>query len=73
VTEIDCVVIGGGVVGLACAAEIASGSRSVCLLERHPRVGLETSTHNSGVVHAGIYYPTGSLKAKLCVRGRQML
>ncbi|HEY7501016.1 MAG TPA: NAD(P)/FAD-dependent oxidoreductase [Vicinamibacterales bacterium] len=72
-TDIDCVVIGGGVVGLACAAEIAAKNRSVCLLERHPRLGIETSTHNSGVLHAGIYYPTGTLKAELSIRGRRQL
>src|SRR3954464_11985875 len=70
---IDVAVIGGGVTGLASARAIATRGRSVCILERHARAGLETSTHNSGVIHAGIYYPPGSLKARLCVEGRRRL
>ena len=72
-TEIDVAVVGGGVAGLASALAIAERGRSVCLLEQHPRLGHETSTRNSGVIHAGIYYPTDSIKATLCVDGRERL
>ena len=71
--DVQVVVIGGGVVGLAAAAAIAGRGRSVAVIERHPRPGMETSTHNSGVIHAGIYYPQGSLKAELCVEGAERL
>ncbi len=73
--EIEAVIIGGGVVGLAVAAELARKNRklSVALLERHDRFGQETSSRNSEVIHAGIYYPEHSLKARLCVEGKHLL
>lgn len=72
-SDFDVAVIGAGVVGLACAARLATTGRSVLVVDRHPRIGQETSSRNSGVIHAGIYYPAGSLKAALCVEGRRML
>lgn len=72
-TDLDTVVIGAGVIGLAIARALAEAGREVMVLERNAGIGQEISARNSEVVHAGIYYPTGSLKARLCVRGRHLL
>lgn len=70
---VDVVVIGAGVVGLAIARKFALEGREVVILEAEDSFGTQTSSRNSEVIHAGIYYPSGSLKAKLCVAGREML
>ena len=69
----DVLVVGAGVVGLACAAALARRGHDVLILERHMRIAQETSSRNSQVVHAGLYYPPGSAKARLCVEGREAL
>jgi L-2-hydroxyglutarate oxidase LhgO len=71
--DADVVVVGAGAVGLACAAELSRAGLAVVVAERHSSPGQETSSRNSQVVHAGIYYPEGSLKARLCVRGNRSL
>jgi L-2-hydroxyglutarate oxidase LhgO len=71
--SVDAVVIGAGVVGLACAAALARSGDEVVVVERHPGIAFETSSRNSEVIHAGMYYPTGSLKQRLCVEGRRLL
>ena len=71
--QIECVVIGAGVVGLAVARALAARGREVIVLEALDAIGTGTSSRNSEVIHAGLYYPRGSLKATLCVRGREML
>ncbi len=71
--SVDCVVIGAGVVGLAAARALALAGRDVIVLESAGGIGTGTSSRNSEVIHAGIYYPEGSLKARLCVQGREMM
>lgn len=71
--EIDAVVIGAGVVGLACARRLAMAGIETLILEAESDIGTGVSARNSEVIHAGIYYPTGSLKARLCVDGRRKL
>ena len=71
--DLDVVVIGGGVIGLAVARQLALAGREVTLLEAEAQLGTHTSSRNSEVIHAGIYYPSGTLKAGLCVRGKELL
>lgn len=71
--RVDCIVVGAGVVGLAVAARLAQAGLETVVLEQHDCIGAETSSRNSEVIHAGIYYPAGSAKARLCVRGKQLL
>ena len=69
----DTIVIGAGVIGLAIAREMALAGHDVLVLEANETFGQETSSRNSGVIHAGIYYPPDSLKARCCIRGKQLL
>lgn len=71
--DAETVVIGAGVAGLAIGRALASAGQQVLVLERHGRIGSETSSRNSEVIHAGLYYPPGSLRAKLCVSGKALL
>ena len=71
--RVDCVVIGAGVVGLAVARACALAGLETLALEAESAIGTATSARNSEVIHAGLYYPRGSLKARLCVQGRQAL
>ena len=71
--KLDCVVVGAGVVGLAIARSVARSGRQVVVLDAESQIGTHSSSRNSEVIHAGIYYPEKSLKARLCVRGRDML
>ncbi len=71
--DIDCAVIGAGVVGLAIARACARSGRSTVLIEQHATFGTETSSRNSSVIHSGIYYPPTSLKSRTCIKGRHLL
>jgi L-2-hydroxyglutarate oxidase LhgO len=73
VSDFDAVVAGAGAVGLACGYALATRGQSVVVLERESRIGSGVSARNSEVIHAGLHYPTGSLKARLCVEGRRAL
>ena len=69
----DVIVIGAGVIGLSVGRQLAAAGHATLVIDRNARIGEETSSRNSCVVHSGIYYPTGSLKARLCVSGRERL
>src|SRR5436853_4213305 len=71
--NVQAVVVGAGVVGLAIARALALNGREVVILEAEDAIGTHTSSRNSEVIHAGIYYPKGSLKARSCVKGKGLL
>ena len=71
--QVDCIIVGAGVIGLAVARALAQAGRAVIVLEATDAIGTGISSRNSEVIHAGIYYPRDSLKARLCVAGREML
>ncbi len=72
-SDFDAVIVGAGAVGLACGYALAKRGENVLVLEREPRIGAGVSSRNSEVIHAGLHYPAGSLKARLCVEGRRLL
>ena len=71
--EVDVIIVGAGVVGLSIAAEVSRINKNVFVFEKNRTFGLETSSHNSEVIHAGMYYPENSFKARFCVRGNNLL
>ncbi len=71
--DVEAIIVGAGVVGLAAARALALRGHEVLVIERHERTGSETSSRNSEVVHAGLYYPPGSLRARMCVAGKEQL
>lgn len=71
--DVETLIIGAGVIGLAIGRTLAERGHDIMVLERNDRIGAETSSRNSEVIHAGIYYPPGSLRAKLCVAGKEAL
>ena len=71
--RVDIVIVGAGIVGLAIAGEVGQSNKDVVVIERHPGFGQETSSRNSEVIHSGLYYPEGSLKARLCLEGKRLL
>ena len=71
--EFDVIIVGAGVIGCAIAEKISQRNLNVCVFEKGPRIAEGVTSRNSGVIHAGIYYPPNSLKAKFCVRGNQLL
>src|SRR5690625_5580311 len=71
--DVECVIVGAGVVGLAIAHSLSKLGLEVLVLEQHAHIGFEVSSRNSEVIHAGIYYPKDSLKANLCIHGKNLL
>lgn len=71
--DVETIVVGAGIIGLAAAQAVAARGQQVLVLEQHASTGSETTSRNSEVVHAGLYYPPGSLKARTCLAGRTLL
>src|SRR5260370_14767405 len=71
--QANILIIGGGVIGCAIAHAVSQHSDDIFLVEQNPKLGMATSTRNSGVIHSGIYYPQNSLKARLCIEGNRLM